>query len=581
MTTRSSAAATPRWLATTRGLDRRPATWLALGALVVLSGAFVYHETRGTAIWFDEWSWALHRRGSSIGTFLDPHNEHLSLIPVAIYKVLFATAGIGDYAPYRIVLIVLHLACCVLVFVYARTRVNGPLAVIASAVMLLFGPGWENILWPFQITWLISLGAGIGTLLALDRGDRGGDVVACVLLAVALASSGIGVPILLGVALEMLLVRRAWSRGWLVIVPAVLYGLWWLGYQQSSFRSHNIVLAPEYVVRAASSTLSALAGLGGSTGFDGPGSLLTYGPALLVATVAVLAIRLLRLGRVPARVAGLMTMVVSFWLLTALNRAEFAAPYASRYLYVDALLAVLLAVELARGARVGWTATVLVAVVLGAAIVSNIGALRDAARLLRGQGQVTAADLGALEIGRALVPPGYIATGIPGYPFVIVPAASYFSLARSLGTPAASPTQITKYAENARVTADGELIHIHGITPIAVPTSSAAGAPPVVDTVEGGAVRRVGACVTFTAARSIRPGQNAALAVTVPPGGVRLRATGGPSSIAIRRFADAFQPLGTIRPRGLFALEIAADRAAQPWHIELRPTAGAVACGAT
>ena len=41
----------------------------------------------------------MDRRGSSLGTFLEPHNGHFSLVPIVLYKVLFATAGLDDYAP--------------------------------------------------------------------------------------------------------------------------------------------------------------------------------------------------------------------------------------------------------------------------------------------------------------------------------------------------------------------------------------------------------------------------------------------------------------------------------------------------
>src|ERR1700680_4819844 len=75
--------------------------WVALATLLVATGVLLYHETRGTTLWFDEWTWLLHRRGDSLGSYLDTHNGHLSLIPVAIYKLLFATVGIRSSGPYR------------------------------------------------------------------------------------------------------------------------------------------------------------------------------------------------------------------------------------------------------------------------------------------------------------------------------------------------------------------------------------------------------------------------------------------------------------------------------------------------
>lgn len=260
--------------------------WVLLAGLLIATGALLYYETRGTTLWFDEWTWLLHRRADSLASYLDTHNGHLSLIPIAIYKLLFATAGIRSSAPYRVLVIIAHLSCCLLLFVYARRRVGAFLALVTTTVLLLFGPGWENLLWPFQITWLTSLGAGLGALLALDRHDRAGDLAACVLLIVSLASSGIGVPIVIGVILELALVRRRRRDAWIVGVPVLLYALWWIGYQHTTFVRHDIVVAPNFVYTSASATLAAIAGLGGSTGFDGQGTLMTWGPPLLFVALA-------------------------------------------------------------------------------------------------------------------------------------------------------------------------------------------------------------------------------------------------------------------------------------------------------
>ena len=166
----------------------------ALGGALLLTGALLFYITRHTTFWFDEWLWVVHRRGNSLSTYLDPYNEHLSLVPIAIYKLLFATAGIRDYVPYRVLVIAGHLGCCGLLFVYARRRVGAFLALVAAALILVLGPGWQNILWPFQIAWLMSLAAGVGALMLLERADRPGDLSALLLLLLAIASSSIGVP---------------------------------------------------------------------------------------------------------------------------------------------------------------------------------------------------------------------------------------------------------------------------------------------------------------------------------------------------------------------------------------------------
>jgi hypothetical protein len=560
---------------------RSPAVpWIALATLVLGTGALLYHETRGTTILFDEWTWVLHRRGDSLSTFLASHDGHLSLIPIALYRLLFATVGLRHYGPYRAVMIVEHLAICALVFVYARRRVGPILALVASAVMLIFGPGWENLLWAFQVTWNTSLLAGLAALLALDRRDRAGDIAVCLLLVISLASSGVGVPILLGIGLEVVLVRRRHPREWWVVaVPALLYAAWAIDYQHTIITRHAFVAAPSFVATGVASTFGGLAGLGGSTGVDGPGSLMTFGPVLLLAALALAAWRLTRLRRVEPRVAALATIVLSFWVITALNRSVFADPYSSRYLYVSALFVVLLAVELARGAVITWRIQALIAAVAAAAIASNFGALRDAARNLRSYGQATTAEMGALDIARPVVPRGYYVQGIPGWPVVLVPAAAYFAAARAVPMPADTPAQIAVAPESVRLTVDTELIHVHRIGLLAARPGGRAGSPPAVEGVSGGSVVAGSGCVRFVPSRFIPAGTPSALAVVVPQRGLLLRVYGLPATVGVRRFADQFQTVGTLAPGGPAELQISPDRSSRRWHVQLSTAGPAAACG--
>lgn len=541
-------------------LLRSPAApWIALAVVGAGTAVFLFHETRGITVWFDEWIWVLRRRGDSLATFLDTHNGHLSLIPVAIYKLLYATAGLRTYAPYRIVLIAGQLTCCGLLFVYARRRVGDFLALVATAVLLLFGPGWENLLWPFQIAWLVSLAAGLGALLAIERRDRGGDLAACVLAAVSLASSGIGVPFALGLAVEIGLQRSRWRQWWIVGIPLALYALWSIGYQHTGISRHAFVAAPNFIATHVAATFGALAGLGGDTGQDGPGTLMTFGPALLVAALALAAWRLVRLRSVPRRVVVIATIALSFWLLTALTRAFLPNPYSSRYLYVSALLLILLAVELGAGARLAWWAQAGIAVVAAGAIASNVGALRNAARVLRVQAQVTKADLGALQIGRPVISSGYVAQQMPGYPFAVVRAGDYFAAARALGSPASTPAAILADPEPAREAVDRELIGIHRVAPLP-------------------AQRPAGPCRSLTPAPFAAAGSSPHAELPLPAAGVLVRTGSAPAAVGIRRFAEGFQYLGTLASGSAASLRIAPDAAPQPWQLQLGSNGPVTVC---
>ena len=100
------------------------ASALAFGALLVAAGVWFMYETRGTTLWVDEWQWATEYRNNSVGDFLTPHNGHPTLVPVLIYRLLFATVGIAHSAPYRAVGIAGHLLCVALLYWYVARRAS-------------------------------------------------------------------------------------------------------------------------------------------------------------------------------------------------------------------------------------------------------------------------------------------------------------------------------------------------------------------------------------------------------------------------------------------------------------------------
>lgn len=524
---------------------------IVLVALLAGCGAFFYYLTRGTTLWFDDWSWAIHRRSWTPAVFLVPHNDHLSLIPVTIYKVLFATVGIGDYRPYRLLVIAAHLGCAAIVFLYARRRVAPELALCAAVLVLFNGPGWQNILWPFQIAWLISVGAGLGALMALDRGDRRGDVVACVLVAVALASSGVGIVMAIGVGVD-LLSRRRWRALWVLAAPGVLYGLWWISYQQPAAPS-PFGKIPRFIVNEGSATFGALIGAHPAPAWSatGTGMLLTLGRPAAAVGVVLLIVWLVRTRAMPPRAAALLVMLGSFWGLTAITRAWLGGnqAWASRYLYVGVLLIVLLVVELAHDVWVPMAGRVVVGLGVLAVCASNIGTFRDAAFYLRTWGQMTRASLGALAAARGLVPSDFVIRELPGFPFVVVHAGEYFAAAGASGTPADTPAQLAAAPEQARLAADQLLL---GAGEVTIKRVSAAAPPPV-------------SCVP-------------AGHFTVTSGDLRVAVHGSATTILARRYADVYQSAASAPVRGSATIQIRADSASRPWQLSVASSTPVTAC---
>ena len=79
---------------------------LLAGAAILLSGAALLHWLSRLTFWRDEWGLLLHRRGWSVGTFLDPAVEHLVAIPILIYKLLLGIFGMGSPAPFQVVAVI-------------------------------------------------------------------------------------------------------------------------------------------------------------------------------------------------------------------------------------------------------------------------------------------------------------------------------------------------------------------------------------------------------------------------------------------------------------------------------------------
>ena len=400
-----------------------PAAIAAALVLVLLAGAWLMYETRGTTLWFDEWLWALQYR-DGLHTFIAPHNGHPTLVPFAIYRLLFATVGIDHSAPYRAVGIAGHLLVVALLYVYSARRAGVAVGLLAAGSILLLGPGWQNIIWPLQIGWPISIACGLGALLALDRRDREGDIAACVLLVICIASSGPGVAIAAGLIVEVLR-GRGLRSAWIVAVPLALFAVWYLAYQDTESVRRELTLAPGFVADSAAATLSALAGLAGPMIGDEPVTL-AWGRPLAVVAFALLLWRLWRIGTVPTRVLTLLAILAAFWFLTAFQRAGIGPADASRYVHVAAVFVVALVVELLAGVAISRRAWPLIGAVAALIAVANVGDMRSAAGFLRDQGLLTRTGLAALEIARPVVRPDEPISGIGGYPLVVVRAGEYF-----------------------------------------------------------------------------------------------------------------------------------------------------------
>ena len=149
-----------------------PTAWTAALVVALAVGLpFLLWMGRGLTFFSDEWAFIESRSLGDPGTWLPPHNEHWSTLPILLYRGLVETIGLGSYVPYLMVVVALHGMLVTLVFAVVR-RQSGPAVALGVAVLLLlFGSGFENLYWGFQTGFVGATAAGVAALLVVERDD--------------------------------------------------------------------------------------------------------------------------------------------------------------------------------------------------------------------------------------------------------------------------------------------------------------------------------------------------------------------------------------------------------------------------
>ncbi len=536
-----------------------------LAAMLLCDAALLLYMGRGLTFFYDEWNFVTADFGGGLHSILAGHVGNISVFPVLVYKALFHLAGLNHYPVYRLAVIVLHLLAGTLVFALSARRIGHAPALLAAALILFLGAAWEDLLWPFQIGYLLSITGGLGAWLLLERRDRWGDLAAMACVIVAAGSSSLGIAIIIGLAVELAW-QRAWRRGWIVAVPAVLYVLWYLGYGESQITRDGLINAPGFALELMASAFGALVGRA-----------LEWGRPLAVLGVLVVARRLSRPVPIPPRLAGLLGAGLCLWIMTAVARSTISAPEASRYTYLGAVVIVLSGVELLNGVAIAPRAVAVGAVLVAVAAATGLTVMRDGADGLRGDSSAVAAELGALEVAAAYAPPGYQPDTLRA-PQIL--AGPYLHTVRAIGSsPADTPSRIASADATSRSAADGVLIALEA--PAVTPQSGAVLPAPAegvrLQSVTGGSQRAQGGCVLLS---PVSPGTMTAV-LDVGHAGVTVANRGaGPASVAFRRFGEEFHPVEPpVPPRGAARLTVRPDALAVPWQAQVSSASPLVACG--
>lgn len=296
----------------------------------------------GRADWFyiDEWDFLAGRKGGDLGDLFRPHNGHWTTLPVLAFRLLYRLFALRTYAPYRAGIIVLYLvSAALLLVVMRRAGVQPWIATAAASLFVLFGAGWENILLPFQITFVGSLAFGLVHLLLadhdgpFDRRDRLGLLAGLF----GLMCSGVGI-VMVAVVGTAVLLRRGRELALLhVVPPAACYALWLavIGHTDNAVGHFTLGFVARFTVTGLRSTYGSI----------GPSKI--FGVAIVILLVVGLALALdqrRRSGHLAtlAAPAALLVGSPALLVITAVNRAGFGTDWARQSRYVSLVAAMTL-----------------------------------------------------------------------------------------------------------------------------------------------------------------------------------------------------------------------------------------------
>ncbi|HEX6601365.1 MAG TPA: hypothetical protein VF030_01860, partial [Solirubrobacterales bacterium] len=447
-------------------------------------------------------------------------------------------------------------------FVYVRRRLGPWPALLMTTLLLFLGPAWQDLLWPFQVGFAGSSLCGLAALLALEGEDRRWDLPACLLLVVAMAFSSLGIPFAVAAGVEILLRRRKHGlrRLYVVAVPLLLYGAWYLGWGHEApnqLSADNVLESPVYMGEGIVASLDALLALGTIANETVGRS--KWGLPLLIVLLALVVYGQFRRPGLPRGLWPALAAAVTFWLLAGFNAIPGREPYSSRYLYIGAFFFLLVAANLLQGVRFNrWgigVAAVLTAVVVG----FNLVPLREGRDFFEEESVLTRADLGAIEIASRTVEPSFtLVPEVAGTVFLgEVQAGEYLQAAEEYGSPAYSPRELATAPEEGRQQADLVLAN-------ALPLGIETGLPPRPAS---------GRCISGAAGEEGLP---------LAPGVTTIHLPGGAEgAIRLRRFAAGEYPLRAeeLPPGSTARLFIPRDRSQRPWRLQVEPAQGTRVCG--
>jgi hypothetical protein len=249
------------------GFDAPAIAALAIG--ITVSSLLYLHLTSGGSFGPDEYWYFVVNKGFNVKGLLSPHNGNLIATVRLLYATVFALAG-PNYLVLRVIEVVCVASAAALFFTLVRRRLGAVGAVALTLPLLFLGAAPDVTLSPLGITHVLAVVFGLAALVAVELRSRRGDVLACILLCLSLATFSVGFAFVAAGIVFTLINDRWRQRSWIWIVPIALYLLWRVaapkytgpGYLVSSpIHLANVRLIPWFAVRSAAASAAAISGL--------------------------------------------------------------------------------------------------------------------------------------------------------------------------------------------------------------------------------------------------------------------------------------------------------------------------------
>ncbi len=247
--------------------------WIAFGVGLVVVAVISRDQ------WFIRDDWALVITRNTVREtagwkewLFSAQDGHWLTVPVLIYRAIQNVFGLGSYLPFLIPNLLAHIAAVLLVRVICRRcGVSAWTTTLVCITLLVFGAGWENILFAVQISYNLSLVAFLAHVVLVDHDgppDRR-DALGAGFAVIGVMSSGFAPIFIGGIGLLLVLRKRWWALAVAVIPQGLVYAWWYVFWERGSATavpSGSKSLVPEFVARGLGSTMRSLVTLPGVAG---------------------------------------------------------------------------------------------------------------------------------------------------------------------------------------------------------------------------------------------------------------------------------------------------------------------------